>query len=392
METHDGDIYNYVKRAALISLCTIASNAACLGQDINNTTNLFLSSGLQVATSGMIVNDGFIQNQGAIALKGNWLNRSVYQGTGSITLNGSDQLLSNNNQAIDHLVADGGGIKTLAGNLLITSKIDFIKGIFLVADSDSLVFDSNCRVKNASQLSYVDGAVSTRGTGYKFYPVGTGGEYHPLELIEIEGIDPIIEVEVFQNMPTIKTSAPASIYSSIYWSRKIISGTFQQSPVTLSYDVSSVNSVRLVLAYGESLVSEFTLLNNLTVQSSNGTNVVGSRKPINGNLFVLGEVPVDPPRQQYFSTSLSPNAANPMNRVVKVFGDNPNPSVFSFQVFNRWGILVFESTSYSSMSNDGWDGKQNGSSLASGAYPYHLKMIDISGNAVIHNGFITIIN
>ena len=110
-----------------------------------------------------------------------------------------------------------------------------------------------------------------------------------------------------------------------------------------------------------------------------------------GNIIALAELAGEPPREFYFSTTLSPHASNPENRSVKIFGDNVTARNFRFQVFNRWGLVVYESSSVTAMTSQGWDGKHNGNILPSGVYPYSLTYVGTTGKAVKRTGFITII-
>lgn len=57
--------------------------------------------------------------------------------------------------------------------------------------------------------------------------------------------------------------------------------------------------------------------------------------------------------------------------------------VLSFQVYNRWGKLVFLSKNI----NDGWDGKVENELQKSGTYFYTVKAITSSGKEVTKNGF-----
>ena len=364
-----------------------------MSQDIHNETSVFITKGVTIITPGNITSLGFIQNNGNIHLSGNWLNTNIYQGTGSISLEGVNQTFSNNDQPLSYLIAEGGGVKTIKGNLLITQQVDFNNGLLLVRGNDALTMENNCEINNASLLSYVDGPLISKGTGYKFYPVGKNGAFHPVELTEVKGIDPVVQVEVIEDLPAVQTSAAANLYKKFYWTRNTNAGSFESSPITLALEVSNfVDPLRLVIAESNSINETFNLIDNVTYRPSATLDIIGSRKAVTGNVFVLGEIPVDPPRQQYLSTTLSPNAENSVNRVIKIFGDNPNPSIFSFQVFNRWGSLIFESTSYSMMSTDGWDGRQQGTLLQSGVYPYNLKMVDMHGNTISRTGFVTVIN
>ena len=85
------------------------------------------------------------------------------------------------------------------------------------------------------------------------------------------------------------------------------------------------------------------------------------------NVFVLGEsIPSDGmPGEFYLSTTLSPVASNPDNRYVKVFGNQLVDNDFQFRVFNRWGLMVYETSSLEGMLQVGWDGRHKGDHLPS---------------------------
>jgi gliding motility-associated-like protein len=52
---------------------------------------------------------------------------------------------------------------------------------------------------------------------------------------------------------------------------------------------------------------------------------------------------------------------------------------YSLQVFNRWGILVFESTQY----NNGWNGKVNNEPAPAGTYYFLLMAKDSNGRSLL---------
>ncbi len=378
---------------AVLSAFTFLMPAiSSMAQNVNNETTVFIPLGIELYACGNLVNTGFIQNNGSVSFEGDWLNQNVYQGTGIILLEGINQVISNNNQAIEKLVINGGGKKSILTKLTIAGSIDFNIGILIVSDDDTLCLNKNATINGGSAISYVDGALMTQGGGYKFFPIGKNGKYHPVELLNIGGIEPMVEMEVFENLPIIQTSIPTTIFQDVYWTRKTIGGTFDGSPVTFGYNIQDpIDVTKLVIAEGESFTSEFAIRDNVSVESSNAFDIVSTPRILNGNVFVLGELIGEPPHPYYLSTTLSPNAGNPDNRSIKVFGDESGLSDFYFQVFNRWGLPIFESRSYDTMKTEGWDGKQSGNLLPSGVYPYSVKYIDSSGKAIQNKGFITII-
>ncbi|MEQ1585815.1 MAG: gliding motility-associated C-terminal domain-containing protein [Cyclobacteriaceae bacterium] len=386
--------YVYVLRnLCLLSLLHLLFTflTPAIAQNISNGSNLYISGGVNVYTGGNLTNTGFFQNNGSFSLSGDWLNLSIYQGTGIVSLNGGNQLFSNKAQPLAHLIIDGGGIKSIPGKLFITNEVDFFNGVVLITDNDTLLMGTNCAVKNGSDLSYVDGALTSQGGGYKFYPIGKKGKYYPVELLDIKGFEPTVEVEVVENLPAVTTSIPVTIRRDIYWTRKTIAGTFESSPITLGLNLQSENPLQLVIASADDLLDEFSVSENVTIRSDNELTIISSVLPINGNFFVLGVLPGEAPRPYFFSTTLSPNAMNPDNRFVKVFGDAIGPSDFYFQVFNRWGQSVYETLSFASMASQGWDGRQNGNVLPSGVYPYSIKYKESSGKPIQQTGFITIV-
>jgi hypothetical protein len=138
----------------------------------------------------------------------------------------------------------------------------------------------------------------------------------------------------------------------------------------------------------------FSIIGNTRVEYNDPLSSVISDNGARGNVFVLGEsIPPDGiPGEFYLSTSLSPSASNADNRFARVFGNKLVENEFQFRVFNRWGLMVYETTSLPDMLSVGWDGRHKGDYLPSGAYPYILKAVTKDGEVIEKKGVISIVN
>lgn len=340
---------------------------------------------------GSLDNAGFILNNGKVTVSGNWLNTAIYQGLGEVGLTGTDQFINNNRQSVNQLTIGGGGIKTISGSITVDRLLSLKEGIVMVSDNDTLSMLPNASVDGGSSSAYVDGAVIAMGTGYKFFPIGKNGKYHPLELINVSGTTPVIEVEVMENLYPISSTLPATAFTDIFWTQHVLHGTYEGSPVSVQYKVTgNVEPERLVMMEGISNAEPF-VVRETSLSRRAELDIIETRHAITGSIIVLAALTVDPPREHYFSTTLSPNASNPDNRAIKIFGDAVATGDFRFQVFNRWGLIMFETTSADRMMTEGWDGRHNGNMLPSGIYPYSLSYINGAGKAVKRSGFITIV-
>lgn len=90
-------------------------------------------------------------------------------------------------------------------------------------------------------------------------------------------------------------------------------------------------------------------------------------------------VTVDETPRVYFPNIFSPNNDG-SNDFFYIFGGQEVAQVVEFQVFNRWGALMFETKN--SLPNDaglGWDGTFNGKLSETGVYVYAAKVLLIDG-------------
>jgi len=386
-----------LRNSILLGILTLPISSAA--QDIVNQTNLYVPAGLELHVGGDFANEGFVQNQGSVFVSGSWKNANVYQGVGTITLNGTRaQSFFSNKNPVDHLVIDGIGPIRIIDLLPITSQIDLLNGIVVVADTDTLSMAQGASVSGGSLESHVDGEFTYAGTGYKFFPIGKNGNYNPVEMLDITGINPITSVEVFENLPTIQSPPLITLYQKIYWQRKTIAGTFTNSPIAIGFQIPDNYTNRHVIEIveGEDLGAVFSALRGVSVSYDPVLDKVISDVGLAKNVFVIGESnPIGGiPGEFYFSTSLSPHAANPDNRATRVFGDQLIGDSFHFLVYDRWGKIVFETISLENMILSGWDGRsQNGGDLLpSGAYPYVLQAVTKTGTFFEKKGVISIIN
>ena len=92
----------------------------------------------------------------------------------------------------------------------------------------------------------------------------------------------------------------------------------------------------------------------------------------------------------YLPTAFTPNNDG-KNDWFYVMG-NGVQSVKSFQVFDRWGKIIFDRKNFPANSrNDGWNGQANGVELPMGIYPYVAEVICGDGALFKLNGSVTLI-
>lgn len=97
---------------------------------------------------------------------------------------------------------------------------------------------------------------------------------------------------------------------------------------------------------------------------------------------------VDNALRVFVPNSFSPNASNPLNRIVTVYSeDNRIANIKWFRIYDRWGSQVHEATNF--QPNDpsfGWDGTTQGKTLDPGVYIYRLALDLANGDVLYLSG------
>lgn len=127
--------------------------------------------------------------------------------------------------------------------------------------------------------------------------------------------------------------------------------------------------------------------------------------PTNSALFLLNAisetgcvasdsifVEVKKVRNVYIPNAFSPNSDG-INDYFTIFGSIPNiQQIEQFQVFNRWGGVVFEQKSFfPNELSTGWNGKVGGEKMPTGVYTYKVKIRFLDGEAIWYAGDVVLI-
>lgn len=369
-------------RLRYIHIAVIFISSPSCAQDLHNNTSIFIPNNISVY-AGDVDNRGFIQNNGTIEVTGNWNNRDVYQGLGTIILSGRNQEIDNNNQAIENLLIDGGGKKSLEGKVTINGSLELVSGIIEIKNGNELLIDGDASIEGGSSSSFVEGSLTIEGTGYKFFPVGVKNTYYPITLTQVRGLKPVLTITSFKDLPAVTTLRTIEVNNANYWTVEVAGGSYQGSPVMIP---NTMDEERIAFITANDLEDEFKVIEAEVDNSS-----IMSKEEIKRSIIATGIIPPEPIKAGYLSTSMSPNAHNADNRAIRIFGTEMSDTNFSFFVFNRFGNTVFESRSLSAMTTDGWDGTFNGQFVPAGAYPYKLTYVDYEGREMNKTGFITIV-
>lgn len=86
----------------------------------------------------------------------------------------------------------------------------------------------------------------------------------------------------------------------------------------------------------------------------------------------------------YLPNAFAPKGINSEFKPVKIFIDN---SGYSFQIFNKWGQLMFETQN----PNEGWNGKYKGNYVPLGVYIYYVRYKAEQGNSYEKKGTVTVL-
>ncbi len=89
----------------------------------------------------------------------------------------------------------------------------------------------------------------------------------------------------------------------------------------------------------------------------------------------------------------APFSSNEKNRTLMVFSETIAPEEFNFVVYNRWGQIVFETSSVQEASMQGWNGQLNnsGTILKADVYTYLVKGKFKDGNTFEQSGSATLL-
>ncbi|MGB3183018.1 MAG: gliding motility-associated C-terminal domain-containing protein [Cyclobacteriaceae bacterium] len=93
----------------------------------------------------------------------------------------------------------------------------------------------------------------------------------------------------------------------------------------------------------------------------------------------------------YVPNVFSPSSANAENQVVKVYGSGISGQDFSFEIYNRWGDLLWSTSSFSDANTTGWDGTVSGRLQPNGVYTYVLRGMMEGGRSFEKTGTISLV-
>ena len=118
---------------------------------------------------------------------------------------------------------------------------------------------------------------------------------------------------------------------------------------------------------------------SLTVISNNCENTETIQIPVfaNANLFI--------------PSVFNPESSNPDNRVVKVYGEDIDEREFIFEIYNRWGSVVYKTVSFEEATHIGWNGTHNSEEQENGVFTYVLRGKFNNGDLFEKTGTITLI-
>ena len=363
---------------------------------VNRGQTIHINSNAVLTVKGGVHNTGFFTNNGTFLLTGDWknLNSGSYNGLGTLELAGNmAQRIDHSpasglvNQSFGKVVVAGGGDKIWESNAEIEQELVLQNGIVTPLANVQLIINENADITGGDPTSHINGPLIHRGTGYKFFPIGKNGLYRPASLDQVSGTSLLLGMEAYQDNPNATPGSSLKwVSSQFYWKKEVLSGTFDGGYLTLHYgpevygtEARVTDQKDLVVAQANNQQAPYQSAGNEAFSGSVDEGSVTSKEKISGNYFTVAisdKTSVSTVQQKlYFPNTFSPSAANPEEKVWKIYGNQFVAEGFQVRIYNRWGNLIFESESLEALKQTGWDGRNaaTGKVENAGVYTYTLK-------------------
>lgn len=367
---------------------------------VNKGQTITISLNAKISVAGTLANEGIINNQGILLIHGDWLNNNKYNGRGTVVFNSDQpQIIDHNNNEFYNLVIDGKGEKRLTSDASISGELYLKNGILTPEDSSLLLLKKQAIVSGGNSKSFVSGRLFHEGTGKKYYPIGKNGSFKPVAL-EVVGDDPVVGFELFEPNPDPYFYLNIRAVSSArYWEKTLLSGRLDStSVITLPVGNDHLNGEidLLVIAGLEKEDSNYRVIGEPYISGFMSNGTISSPLSFGSDYFALALLAKHPEeRSLYVPNAFAPFSpkANNEDKVIKVYGREISPDDFFFRIFNRWGEVMYETTSYEEASQTGWNGiaETTGREQSFGIYQYILKGKFNSGKPIDQMGSINLI-
>ncbi len=339
-----------------------------------------------------IVNNGTIINNGDIQVGGIWQNNGIYEpGVGQLTLTSSQtQIINHNNQSFTRLTISGGGAKIFGADITIENELVMDNGILQSSGNAKIIVNEDAIISGGSASSFIDGPLYHVGTGDKYYPIGIGNTFLPVELLDIQGTNPTTGILLNTPNPNLAvTSSLAAVTDQQYWQLDVLSGTYENSfvrlPINEELFLETVQEA--VVAQSPDLDTPFTSIGGTNISGDIVNGRVTSEVASTQNFLTIGQNTEEATTGINVYNAISPNGDG-MNDFLKIENIELYPNN-SITVYTRWGDKVFEQAEYNNIENI-FEGKSNigkNRQLLEGTYYYVVEKGDGSKN---ESGFIVL--
>ncbi len=371
-----------------------------------------IAEGANLEVGGDLDNNGVIQNRGTLSLYGDWVNNANFNGlTGRLQfLGGNNQMVSPPQLTVSELVINQGGEVNFSGSqYIILDRLEFQFGNIKPGENTRFVLEPGARVEGGSNLSYFDGTLIAKGSGIKTFPVGADGLFAPLTLLSVFGLNTEIAANFTRGNPfdPIPGDSLLGVSHRGLWELELLNGATDPTQIEVEFSEDDLSDFRIpnpirhrvnspVLAYA---INPEGIYRSLGVESINDSDsltfgTIVSELPLQPSLgqklyVAVGLAPQVPSEGLYYiPEAFSPQASDSKNQTFKIFGEGISEDGFDLQIYNRYGVIVYSTSSFAEANQNGWNGEnqRTGVDEPAGVYYYTVKFQFNTGLPVQQKG------